>query len=149
MNPPCLLFPSGEALRCYTCMGSNNEDCNRQGSKSCPSYSDACAVVVGHDSESDRAFISLVLFLPTIEMCYFNVDVRICACVFNGRQAAVWRHMPVSRGSEAFKEMKSFAAPTRSISLIRTPCVHGTETTPLNNIKLIQFTNSTMHEARV
>uniref|UniRef100_A0A3B5M2X1 UPAR/Ly6 domain-containing protein n=1 Tax=Xiphophorus couchianus TaxID=32473 RepID=A0A3B5M2X1_9TELE len=40
----------GEALKCYTCMGSNNDDCNRQGSKSCPSYSDACAVVVGHDS---------------------------------------------------------------------------------------------------
>ncbi|XP_015253733.1 lymphocyte antigen 6 family member pge [Cyprinodon tularosa] len=39
-----------EALKCYTCMGSNNDDCNRQGSKSCPSYSDACAVVVGHDS---------------------------------------------------------------------------------------------------
>ncbi|XP_036980305.1 lymphocyte antigen 6 family member pge isoform X1 [Acanthopagrus latus] len=44
------LCPSGEALQCYTCMGSNNDDCNRQGSKSCPSYSDACAVVVGHDS---------------------------------------------------------------------------------------------------
>ncbi|KAK5619859.1 hypothetical protein CRENBAI_006018, partial [Crenichthys baileyi] len=40
----------GHALKCYTCMGSNNDDCNRQGSKSCPSYSDACAVVVGHDS---------------------------------------------------------------------------------------------------
>uniref|UniRef100_A0A8C6V594 Lymphocyte antigen 6 family member pge n=1 Tax=Neogobius melanostomus TaxID=47308 RepID=A0A8C6V594_9GOBI len=41
---------SGEALQCYTCMGSNNEDCNRQGSKACPSFSDACAVVLGHDS---------------------------------------------------------------------------------------------------
>uniref|UniRef100_A0A3P9N6F0 Lymphocyte antigen 6 family member pge n=1 Tax=Poecilia reticulata TaxID=8081 RepID=A0A3P9N6F0_POERE len=38
------------ALKCYTCMGSNNDNCNQQGSKSCPSYSDACAVVVGHDS---------------------------------------------------------------------------------------------------
>ncbi|XP_037534489.1 lymphocyte antigen 6 family member pge [Nematolebias whitei] len=45
-----LLTANSEALRCYTCMGSNNDDCNRQGSKSCPSYSDACAVVVGHDS---------------------------------------------------------------------------------------------------
>ncbi|KAM9344607.1 lymphocyte antigen 6 family member pge [Symphorus nematophorus] len=45
-----LLANNSEALRCYTCMGSNNDDCNRQGSKSCPSYSDACAVVVGHDS---------------------------------------------------------------------------------------------------
>ncbi|XP_037322232.2 lymphocyte antigen 6 family member pge [Pungitius pungitius] len=46
----CFVCPAGEALRCYTCMGSNNDNCNRQGSKSCPSYSDACAVVVGHDS---------------------------------------------------------------------------------------------------
>eukprot|EP00066_Takifugu_rubripes_P012544 XP_011601810.1 PREDICTED: transforming acidic coiled-coil-containing protein 2-like [Takifugu rubripes] len=38
-----------DALQCYTCMGSNNDDCNRQGSKSCPNYSDACASVVGHD----------------------------------------------------------------------------------------------------
>ncbi|XP_019946877.1 lymphocyte antigen 6 family member pge isoform X2 [Paralichthys olivaceus] len=45
-----LLLTNSEALQCFTCMGSNNEDCNRQGSKSCPSYSDACAVVVGHDS---------------------------------------------------------------------------------------------------
>lgn len=62
------LFPSGEALRCYTCMGSNNDDCNRQGSKSCPSYSDACTVVVGQDSESSSdsvvAFLLLVYFLP-------------------------------------------------------------------------------------
>uniref|UniRef100_A0A672H7D8 Lymphocyte antigen 6 family member pge n=1 Tax=Salarias fasciatus TaxID=181472 RepID=A0A672H7D8_SALFA len=54
-NYVCLLCAfslcrSGEALTCYTCMGSNNDDCNRQGSKSCPSYSDACAAVVGHDS---------------------------------------------------------------------------------------------------
>lgn len=55
----CFVCPPGEALRCYTCMGSNNDNCNRQGSKSCPSYSDACVVVVGHDSESNSvaAFI--------------------------------------------------------------------------------------------
>lgn len=46
------LFLPGETLQCYTCMGSNNEDCNRQGSKTCPSYSDACALVVGRESES-------------------------------------------------------------------------------------------------
>ncbi|KAM4598947.1 lymphocyte antigen 6 family member pge [Fundulus diaphanus] len=46
-----VLLPTySEALKCYTCMGSNNDDCNRQGSKSCPSYSDACAVVLGLDS---------------------------------------------------------------------------------------------------
>ncbi|XP_077437267.1 lymphocyte antigen 6 family member pge [Vanacampus margaritifer] len=45
-----LLTSNGTALQCYTCMGSNNEDCNRQGSRTCPSYSDACAVVVGQNS---------------------------------------------------------------------------------------------------
>ncbi|XP_061084826.1 lymphocyte antigen 6 family member pge [Conger conger] len=47
----CVLFAAhSEALQCYTCMGSSDEDCNRQGSKTCPSYSDACAVVKGHGS---------------------------------------------------------------------------------------------------
>nr|XP_046258363.1 lymphocyte antigen 6 family member pge [Scatophagus argus] len=45
-----LLATNSEALQCYTCMGSNNDDCNRQGSRACPGYSDACASVVGHDS---------------------------------------------------------------------------------------------------
>ncbi|XP_012671901.1 lymphocyte antigen 6 family member pge [Clupea harengus] len=45
-----LLAHHSEALQCYTCMGSTDEDCNRQGSKSCPDYSDACAVVRGHGS---------------------------------------------------------------------------------------------------
>ncbi|XP_068597693.1 lymphocyte antigen 6 family member pge [Brachionichthys hirsutus] len=45
-----LLAANSEALQCYTCMGSNNDDCNRQGSKTCPSYSDACAAVMGHGS---------------------------------------------------------------------------------------------------
>ncbi|XP_028844437.1 lymphocyte antigen 6 family member pge [Denticeps clupeoides] len=45
-----LLMAHSEALQCYTCMGSTDEDCNRQGSKTCPSYSDACAIVRGHSS---------------------------------------------------------------------------------------------------
>ncbi|RXN21730.1 transforming acidic coiled-coil-containing 2 isoform X12 [Labeo rohita] len=45
-----VLAAHSEALKCYTCMGSTDEDCNRQGSKTCPSYSDACAVVRGHGS---------------------------------------------------------------------------------------------------
>lgn len=70
------LFPSGEALQCYTCMGSNNDDCNRQGSKSCPSYSDACAVVVGHDSESNSdsvvAFhLNSLLSADFINLCLY------------------------------------------------------------------------------
>lgn len=77
------LFSSGEALQCYTCMGSNNDDCNRQGSKSCPSYSDACAVVVGHDSESTSdsivAFLLLVLFLPFF---FYQQQRYINLCVY-------------------------------------------------------------------
>lgn len=74
VHKPFASVSPGEALQCYTCMGSNNEDCNRQGSKSCPSYSDACAVVVGHDSESFspktiHVFVD-VLFLV---MCLFEV----------------------------------------------------------------------------
>ncbi|KAL7889942.1 hypothetical protein AOLI_G00022000 [Acnodon oligacanthus] len=45
-----LLATHSGALQCYTCMGSTDEDCNRQGSKTCPSYSDACAFVKGHGS---------------------------------------------------------------------------------------------------
>lgn len=69
--------------------------------------------------------------------------------MFNGGQAAVWRHISVSGGSEAFKGMRSFATPTRSISLIRTPCVHGAETIPPPKFKLTQFTNLNLHKARV
>lgn len=70
-------------------MGSNNEDCNRQGSKLCPSFSDACAVVVGHDSESSNtsgvAFLSLALslafsgFLPGKMVCLpISTPARMC-----------------------------------------------------------------------
>lgn len=85
---PLNLFwcPSGDALRCYTCMGSNNEDCNRQGSKLCPSFSDACAVVVGHDSESSNisgvAFLSLApslieIVLPGTPQCCKNMQEQL------------------------------------------------------------------------
>ncbi|RXN23399.1 transforming acidic coiled-coil-containing 2 isoform X12 [Labeo rohita] len=47
-----VLAAHSEALKCYTCMGSTDEDCNRQGSKTCPSYSDACAVVRGHGTSA-------------------------------------------------------------------------------------------------
>lgn len=80
------LLPSGDALQCYTCMGSNNEDCNRQGSKSCPSFSDACAVVVGHDSESNTD--SGVAFSSSYQLCFCpfprrckRVSISVCiAC---------------------------------------------------------------------
>ena len=65
LTSTCLCF-AGEALQCYTCMGSTDEDCNRQGSKSCPDYSDACAVVRGHGSE--------IWF-------YYSYFVCVCVCV--------------------------------------------------------------------
>lgn len=64
------LLLSGDALQCYTCMGSNNDDCNRQGSKSCPNYSDACASVVGHDSESIIIIISCCCYYCHYYYCY-------------------------------------------------------------------------------
>ncbi|XP_078497329.1 uncharacterized protein LOC144753553 [Lissotriton helveticus] len=42
-----LLGGPGEALQCFTCAGSNDEDCNRQGPQQCPSYSDACVTLRG------------------------------------------------------------------------------------------------------
>ncbi|XP_061762419.1 uncharacterized protein si:ch211-113d22.2 isoform X2 [Nerophis ophidion] len=37
----------GSALRCHTCAASSEEDCNKQGSASCPQYADACATITG------------------------------------------------------------------------------------------------------
>uniref|UniRef100_A0A8C5D5I2 Lymphocyte antigen 6 family member pge n=1 Tax=Gouania willdenowi TaxID=441366 RepID=A0A8C5D5I2_GOUWI len=77
------LFCSGEALHCYTCMGSNNEDCNRQGSKACPSYSDACAAVVGHDSGvikycSYKSFCSQGYRAPGVKVhCCYSDDCNV------------------------------------------------------------------------
>ncbi|XP_033886107.3 lymphocyte antigen 6 family member pge [Acipenser ruthenus] len=45
-----LLVLQSEALRCFTCVGSSDEDCNQQGSQQCPSYSDACAIIRGQAS---------------------------------------------------------------------------------------------------
>ncbi|XP_023785749.1 CD59 glycoprotein-like [Cyanistes caeruleus] len=39
-----------EALQCYTCVGSSDDDCNRQGSQQCPGHADACAVIRGQAS---------------------------------------------------------------------------------------------------
>ncbi|KAL6114275.1 uncharacterized protein ACO6RY_05078 [Pungitius sinensis] len=35
----------GHALKCHTCLASNEDNCNHQGSTSCPQYADACATV--------------------------------------------------------------------------------------------------------
>ncbi|XP_036382084.1 uncharacterized protein si:ch211-113d22.2 [Megalops cyprinoides] len=37
----------GEALKCHTCVAANEEECNRQGSASCPQYADACSTITG------------------------------------------------------------------------------------------------------
>uniref|UniRef100_A0A3B4GKY7 Si:ch211-113d22.2 n=1 Tax=Pundamilia nyererei TaxID=303518 RepID=A0A3B4GKY7_9CICH len=37
----------GHALKCHTCVASNEEDCNRQGSTTCPQYADACSTITG------------------------------------------------------------------------------------------------------
>ncbi|CAG5922790.1 unnamed protein product [Menidia menidia] len=34
-------------LKCHTCVASSEEDCNRQGSTSCPQYADACSTITG------------------------------------------------------------------------------------------------------
>ncbi|XP_047448281.1 uncharacterized protein si:ch211-113d22.2 isoform X2 [Mugil cephalus] len=41
------LAAHSHALRCHTCVASNDEDCNRQGSTSCPQYADACSTITG------------------------------------------------------------------------------------------------------
>ncbi|XP_037127742.1 lymphocyte antigen 6 family member pge isoform X2 [Syngnathus acus] len=77
-----LLTSNGTALQCYTCMASNNEDCNRQGSRTCPSYSDACAVVVGHNSGvmkscSYKSFCSQVNSQSYRVHCCYSNDCNI------------------------------------------------------------------------
>ncbi|KAJ8380028.1 hypothetical protein SKAU_G00008060 [Synaphobranchus kaupii] len=42
-----VLAVHSEALKCYTCVASNEEECNRQGSSSCPQYADACSTITG------------------------------------------------------------------------------------------------------
>ncbi|CAJ1068840.1 CD59 glycoprotein [Xyrichtys novacula] len=37
----------GSALKCYSCVGMNEEDCNRQGSSTCPHQADACSIITG------------------------------------------------------------------------------------------------------
>ncbi|XP_034548581.1 CD59 glycoprotein [Notolabrus celidotus] len=37
----------GHSLKCYSCVGMNEEDCNRQGSATCPHHADACSTITG------------------------------------------------------------------------------------------------------
>ncbi|XP_037338919.2 uncharacterized protein si:ch211-113d22.2 [Pungitius pungitius] len=38
------------ALKCHTCFASNKDNCNLQGSTSCPQYADACTTVTEPDT---------------------------------------------------------------------------------------------------
>ncbi|XP_077311486.1 uncharacterized protein LOC143930780 [Lithobates pipiens] len=40
----------GKGLQCFSCVGSNDEECNQQGSLECPRDSDACAIIRGQPS---------------------------------------------------------------------------------------------------
>ncbi|KYO40454.1 prostate stem cell antigen-like [Alligator mississippiensis] len=42
-----LFVIKSEALQCYTCVGSSEEECNRQGTQRCPGQSDACSLIRG------------------------------------------------------------------------------------------------------
>lgn len=67
LNKSCKLLSDffslhpGEALQCYTCVGSSDDDCNRQGSQQCPGHADACAVIRGQASKCHRC-VRLVAF---------------------------------------------------------------------------------------
>ncbi|KAM3913149.1 uncharacterized protein RB166_018484 isoform 2-T2 [Leptodactylus fuscus] len=45
-----LRIQEGSGLQCFSCVGSNDEDCNKQGSQQCPKDSDACAIIRGQSS---------------------------------------------------------------------------------------------------
>uniref|UniRef100_A0A8C3LUM1 Snake toxin/toxin-like domain-containing protein n=1 Tax=Chrysolophus pictus TaxID=9089 RepID=A0A8C3LUM1_CHRPC len=45
-SSPC----AGATLRCHKCVASNENDCNKQGSHSCPQYADACSTITAPNS---------------------------------------------------------------------------------------------------
>uniref|UniRef100_A0A8C3UL89 UPAR/Ly6 domain-containing protein n=1 Tax=Catharus ustulatus TaxID=91951 RepID=A0A8C3UL89_CATUS len=49
VTPPPHPHP-GKALKCYKCVASNENDCNQQGSHSCPQYADACSTITAPNS---------------------------------------------------------------------------------------------------
>ncbi|XP_045566389.1 CD59A glycoprotein-like [Salmo salar] len=72
-----------EALRCYTCMGFDDEDCNRQGSTTCPSHSDACAVVRGQGSGVMKSCSYKSFCSQANSQGYRLPGVRFHCCFFN------------------------------------------------------------------
>uniref|UniRef100_A0A3Q4BQZ7 Uncharacterized protein n=1 Tax=Mola mola TaxID=94237 RepID=A0A3Q4BQZ7_MOLML len=43
----CCSACEGHALKCHTCMASNEDECNRQGSSPCPQHTDVCSTITG------------------------------------------------------------------------------------------------------
>ncbi|XP_042657377.1 lymphocyte antigen 6D [Tyto alba] len=44
------LAGESKALKCHKCVASNENDCNKQGSHSCPRYADACSTITAPNS---------------------------------------------------------------------------------------------------
>ncbi|XP_033375275.1 uncharacterized protein LOC117245401 isoform X2 [Parus major] len=44
------LAGGGKALKCHKCVASSENDCNQQGSHSCPQFADACSTITAPNS---------------------------------------------------------------------------------------------------
>ncbi|XP_008944732.1 PREDICTED: ly-6/neurotoxin-like protein 1 [Merops nubicus] len=53
-----LFVLQSEALQCYTCVGSNDEECNREGTQQCPGRTDECAIIRGQASGVTKSCVS-------------------------------------------------------------------------------------------
>uniref|UniRef100_A0A674C8C4 Si:ch211-113d22.2 n=1 Tax=Salmo trutta TaxID=8032 RepID=A0A674C8C4_SALTR len=40
----------GHALKCHSCVASNEGDCIKQGSTTCPQFADACSTITGQNT---------------------------------------------------------------------------------------------------
>eukprot|EP00063_Salmo_salar_P051376 XP_014026211.1 PREDICTED: uncharacterized protein LOC106585007 isoform X1 [Salmo salar] len=40
----------GHALKCHSCVASNEDDCTKQGSTTCPQFADACSTITGQNT---------------------------------------------------------------------------------------------------
>ncbi|XP_023660074.1 lymphocyte antigen 6 family member pge [Paramormyrops kingsleyae] len=75
-----LLAAHSEALKCYTCVGSTEEECNRQGSRSCPGYSDACAIIRGTSSSVMKTCSYKTFCNQAISHGYRAPEVKVHCC---------------------------------------------------------------------
>lgn len=73
----------GYALKCHTCVASNEDDCNRQGSTSCPQYADACSTITGPSKYTHRHSIKAQVWSEWISL---EVSTAQLMCCVWGRQ---------------------------------------------------------------